>query len=75
MKVNIVKGPRQNETIFENYAHWGDNVSILNILLTSISTAPSLQPCSTEIPLKHVSFSLNLSISHTMFFGFGRARL
>lgn len=27
MKVNIVEGLKHNETIYENYAHWGDNVS------------------------------------------------
>ncbi|CAL2033275.1 unnamed protein product [Caenorhabditis brenneri] len=55
MKVNIVKGPRQNETIYENYAHWGDNC-IFHVYDAGVI---SLQKWCLEDPARHLIYEQN----------------
>ncbi|KAF1766764.1 hypothetical protein GCK72_006722 [Caenorhabditis remanei] len=55
MKVNIVKGPRQNETIFENYAHWGDNC-VFHVYDAGVV---SLQQWCLEDPARHLIYEQN----------------
>uniref|UniRef100_A0A1I7UGY1 Transmembrane protein 156 n=1 Tax=Caenorhabditis tropicalis TaxID=1561998 RepID=A0A1I7UGY1_9PELO len=55
MKINIVKGPHENDTIYENYAHWGDNC----VFHVYDSGVVSLQNWCLEDPARHLIYEQN----------------
>ncbi|UMM19696.1 hypothetical protein L5515_015179 [Caenorhabditis briggsae] len=59
MKVNIVKGPRENQTIYENYAHWGDNC-VFHVYDAGVM---SLQKWCFEDPARHLIYEQNITES------------
>ncbi|CAB02943.2 uncharacterized protein CELE_F15A4.5 [Caenorhabditis elegans] len=55
MKVNIVEGLKHNETIYENYAHWGDNC-VFHVYDAGVV---SLQKWCLEDPARHLIYEQN----------------